>query len=321
MNDSRSMRSAPHAQNPRNEEHEAADAAAILRDDVLIDALAKGVLPLEHRQDPFVRALWGWGDHVANTASAVSASDLDMDAVGASLRTRNNGAYAPRTLSAVPGPTGGNALSGGYDASQTYAPAAIGDPTDELAQRRARWRKFRGGRRLLVSAAALVFGAASVGGVAAASVAEPGSALWPLARVVDSSRAQSLEARKEVRMQLANARKAADEQDLQSAQEHLQTALDESERVRSKDGQSQLRAEVRSLRQQLSSSPPTNDPSESSAPSPSNSPSESPSTSPSPSPSPTSSPGSSSASPSVSGSASTGESASRTTSRSHPAAS
>ena len=232
------------------------DATALLRDDVLLDALAKGVFPVEYADDAMVNALWDWRE----------------DVVGGPVQLDTSPALAAaQALQATPEPV-----------------------VDELAARRA--RRFGFGRRLAISIAAAFVGFGALGSVAAASVAEPGDTMFPLTKVVNSKRATSLEAREHAVDKLNNARAAARHDNPQVARKHIAAALADAEKVRNRDGKEDLQQQLVALQAELATPLPTkpsdpagtpspSDPSPSPSPSPSD-----PSPSPSPSPSPTGSP-------------------------------
>jgi hypothetical protein len=157
-------------------------------------------------------------------------------------------------------------------------------------------------RRGLGSAAvASALGLATLGGVAAAATqAGPGSALWPITRVVAADRVQSLEAAGRARdlLRLADEAAAAERHD--EAARYLAEAERDTSRVRLGDGERELRDRAADLRRRLGAPPaapePTASPSPSASPSgtpsaspsgtPSTAPPTGPSTSPSPAPSP-----------------------------------
>ncbi len=238
---------------------DAADELALLRDDVLADALAKGVFPAEYADDPLVGALWTWREDLVHgpveTMPLRAASQVRV--AGASTAPARERATAP-TASPVR-----------RDWSWLRMP------------------RLGGGRKLAVGFAAATIGALSLGSVAAASSAEPGDPLWRLAKVVDGQRAQSLEAREEAFDNLHQAQSAAQNNNPQTAREHLQDALSDAEKVRTKDGKAELSQELAQLESQLTEPEdperPSPTPERSGSPSPSPTPSESPSDSPAPS--------------------------------------
>ncbi len=246
------------------------DKLALLRDDVLLDALAKGVFPAEYKDDPLVSALWVWREDVVH--GSVEA-----------------------------GPAGVH--------SELDVPVDAAVPADRSAARPSRrdgsWLRMPRlamGRRLAIGFAAAAIGALSLGSVAAASSAQPDDVLWPLAKVLNAPRAQSLEAREEALDNLEQARSAVQDNNSDIARERLQEALSDAEKVRNKDGKAELAQELAKLESQLAETegpkqpkPPQRDNS-GSPPPPSPSPSEpssqppSPSVSPSPSDPPSASP-------------------------------
>ncbi|MGH3430111.1 MAG: hypothetical protein ACRDQZ_21500 [Mycobacteriales bacterium] len=244
---------------------EAADAVdiddlALLRDDVLIDALAKGVFPAEYADDPMVNALWSWREDIVHGPVALSP----VAAVTTFAETED--IHQPRP-----------AVRPRFNWSWLRAP------------------RLNLGRRLAVSLVAATIGVVSLGSVAVASSAQPGDTLWPLSKVVNGKRAQSLEAREAAFSRLRDARTAAESHNTATARARLEAARDDAEKVRDKDGKEELKQELALLQARLdgptgspSPSVPATDsppPSDSSSPSPSGSPA--PTESPSPSVSPT----------------------------------
>lgn len=248
---------------PRHPARSDIDQTALLRDDVLVDALAKGVLPMEYRDDELIRALLTWRDDIQATPFKPSPAL----------------ARAPEAALAT------------FDPTPHHDRELHGDQLDEL-EPAGRWRWFK--RPVLLSGALAAVVLGSLGSVAAANVAEPGSALWPLSKVVNKDRAQSLEAREDARDKLRDAKVALKQDDAQNALAQLEQAQAQAAAVRDQDGKSDLEQELQQVKAQLeqpSASPSPHEP----TPSPSSpTPSTSPSVTPSPSPSTTATPSSSS---------------------------
>ncbi|PZS08997.1 MAG: hypothetical protein DLM55_07380 [Acidimicrobiales bacterium] len=225
------------------------DEMAQLRDDALINALAKGVLPAEYAADPLASALWSWREDLANgpvelNPHAVLSSVATLNAplaVEAELAKIDNGTNhaAERKVLASKRRSGGLARP----SKSSSIPSWFRLPF-KLTQ-------LHLGRRLVLSMAAATLGVVSLGSVAAASSAQPGDVLWPLTKVVNAERAQSLEAREEAFDRLHEARSAAKQNKLQTARESLRIALSDAEKVRDKDGREQLRQQLGVMQAQL----------------------------------------------------------------------
>jgi hypothetical protein len=112
-------------------------------------------------------------------------------------------------------------------------------------------RQFGLSRRMSVAAAVGVIAAGSIGSVAAASVAEPGSPLWPITRVVYADRAHSLEARDSALSNLKKAKQAAAKRKPAEAKKLLAEALKQVELVRPGDNSKELKDQVVALQQVL----------------------------------------------------------------------
>lgn len=149
-------------------------------------------------------------------------------------------------------------------------------------------------RRAAAVAVIAAIGLGSIGSVAAAGVAEPGSPLWPLTKVVYEDRAKSLEAREGALSLLREAKQAAENNDPDQARRLLVDALQEAGAVDDGKDKDKILAEADAVRAQLAELTDPGDPS--TTPTPQNpataSPSPAPSTEPSnppssPSPSPT----------------------------------
>lgn len=260
------------------------DEMAQLRDDVLIDALAKGVLPTEYATDPLASALWSWREDLVHgpvelTPHAALSTAATANAHSAVEETRpvgiNTGTSHAAERKAAVARRSSSRLTQPSRFSSTPSWFRLPFKLTQLTQ-------LHLGRRLVLSMAAAAVGVVSLGSVAAASSANPGDMLWPLTKVVNGDRAQSLEAREEAFDRLHSAQSAVKKNKLQTAREHLQVALSDAEKVRDKDGREQLRQQLGVMQTQLGS--PT-DPAP--VPSPNQPPSPSPSPSPSPTPTPT----------------------------------
>jgi hypothetical protein len=143
----------------------------------------------------------------------------------------------------------------------------------------------RVGRSVAAGAIASAIGLASVGGVAAAATqAGPGSALFPITRVVAADRAESRQAAQRARLALDEAAAAADADERDQAAAHLEAAEQVAGRVRRDDGAGELRDRAAELRRRLAA--PAATPTASPSASPSASPGASPGASATPSPRP-----------------------------------
>ncbi len=260
------------------------DDMAQLRDDVLIDALAKGVLPTEYAADPLVSALWSWREDlvhgpveltphaVLSTTATANVPSAVEEAWSAGINTNANHA-AERKVAAKERRSVRLAQPSRFSSTPSWF---------RLPFKLTQLPQLHLGRRLVLSVAAATVGVVSLGSVAAASSAQPGSVLWPLTKVVNADRAQSLEAREEAFDRLHEAQSAAKKNKLQTAREHLQVALSDAEKVRDKDGREQLRQQLGVMQTQLGSPA---DPAP--VPSPNQPPPPSPSPTPAPTPAPT----------------------------------
>lgn len=90
-------------------------------------------------------------------------------------------------------------------------------------------------RRMSVAAAVGVTTAVSLGSLAAAGMAEPGSPLWAITKVVYTDRAESIQAREDARDALQKARDAAAEHQAALARRLLAEAQREAEEIRPDD--------------------------------------------------------------------------------------
>lgn len=230
------------------------DADAVLRDDTLLDALGRGELPSEFDDDATVKLLHAW---------------------------RNDIAHAAGLPEVEPSPVGMPAL---------YAPAGGADTGTEPAGRLVVGR-FRLSRRVLVAAAVGTIAVGSMGSVAAAGAAEPGSPLWPITKVVYSDRAESLEAREDALSLLREAKQAADHNRPEEAQRLLNTALEQADRVDGKKDKDKIEDQADEVRAELAAitepTPTTTPAPPAQSPEPSSSPA-APPPNPAPTPEPTS---------------------------------
>lgn len=211
------------------------EAGGMLRDDALLDALGRGELPDEARDDSTARLLFGWrADLVTAMPASSEPPTVEMPlwfGPGAGFEVAEHGLNGSRALNGSSALNGSNRLNGG-------------------APRGPRSRRLRR-KNIVLAVAVTVVGIGSAGGVAAAGTAQPGDPLWPLVRVVYAERAESLEAREDARLALSEARRAAGAHESQRAQEYLQIALKRTDKVRSKDGRAELNAEARRLQEEI----------------------------------------------------------------------
>ncbi|MGB3440259.1 MAG: anti-sigma-D factor RsdA [Actinophytocola sp.] len=120
----------------------------------------------------------------------------------------------------------------------------------------ARMRKKRRPRLLVpVAAAAAVLAIAFAGIGLAARDAQPGDTLWALSKVLYSERARSVEAAETVKQDLAQARAALTEGNVEVAKSKLEEANDALPTVMSEDGKDELEAQHQALLAQLPGSP------------------------------------------------------------------
>jgi hypothetical protein len=275
-----------------------ADADAVLRDDALLDAVARGDLPSSFSDDPTARLLLAWRNDVAPTDAlspealvAMVAATASEDTIGipvpddATLAAGAAGEGAPGDAT-QPATIGLAARQGRHEAdagqrTDTGAPPTPGRAAVLAAHARGllggrgsvtaharrlagagsgpRWRGIS--RRAAVAAGIGVLAVGGIGSVAGASVAEPGDPLWPITKVVYTERAESLEARQDALSALREAREAADRNEPEQARRLLDTAMQESDRVREGDEKAQLRKQVAEVQQQLAAmgvaGPPT----------------------------------------------------------------
>lgn len=138
------------------------------------------------------------------------------------------------------------------------------EPIDELVDTKlatvtvhaARMRKKRRPRLLVpVAAAAAVLAIAFAGVGLAAKDAQPGDTLWALSKVLYSERARSVEAAQTVMQDLAQARAALTEGNVEKAKAKLEEANDALPTVLNEDGKDDLKAQHQALVAQLPGSP------------------------------------------------------------------
>ncbi|MDQ1647309.1 MAG: hypothetical protein QOJ50_3493 [Cryptosporangiaceae bacterium] len=209
------------------------DAEAVRRDDDLLDALARGELTGEDDDDAIAQLLLGWRDDIVDHPVLVPHLN------------------EPQPVPVAP-------LQRGPADTRVIPAAAL-----------ERRRFLRVSRGMSVAAAVGVIAAGSLGSVAAASVAEPGSPLWPITKVVYSERAASLEARDGALSKLKKARRAAEKRNPVEAKHLLDEALRQVSQVRGSEDRAALEVQVAQLQQAIAAQPPAPaDPSASAAPSP-----------------------------------------------------
>lgn len=129
-------------------------------------------------------------------------------------------------------------------------PAYLDDGPSELT--RAARIFGRAGRRVVVAAAIAVIGVGSIGGVAAATDAAPGSPFWPIARWVNTERARSVQAAEDARGSLANAADSIVDDRTEDATRWLNRADSAIQMVMPEDGAAELRQRSNQLRARLS---------------------------------------------------------------------
>ncbi|MFL6072957.1 MAG: hypothetical protein ACJ73S_06110 [Mycobacteriales bacterium] len=295
----------PQPQHPLSDQ---VDIEALLADEHLIQSLAAGAAPAGYDDDPLTAMLCSWRDEARAGAEDVAPTSATHPTTAASPAATTIPAEAdsPR------------AQRGDRDPDTLIMPAVVdlddaelaGEDGDDdgaipLAGRTRRGHHRQQARRLRYAAvAAIVVGAFSLGGgMAAATVnAKPGSPLWPLAKVIDSDHAHSVEARMEVQEALRQAQKDAREGDTAQALERLRKAKEKLAQVKPDDGKDELSKQLGQLEKQVgavtpvpgptptSTGGPAPTPTPSAKPSPSDKPSDKPSPTPPASPPATSSP-------------------------------
>jgi hypothetical protein len=128
-------------------------------------------------------------------------------------------------------------------------------PLPVAAERRLEVLRRRVGRGVTVAAVASAVGLGSLTGMAAAAThAQPGSALWPIARMVIPERAESRQAAYHARDWMDRAAAAAAEDRRDQAAHYLDQAEQDARRVRGDDGARELRDRAAELRRQLAAS-------------------------------------------------------------------
>jgi hypothetical protein len=117
--------------------------------------------------------------------------------------------------------------------------------------RRASGLLTKAGRRIIVAAAALVIGLGSVGGLAAATGAGPDSTFWPVALALNTERARSVQAAKDVKALLDSAETEIRNGQLDPAADKLSQANQLLPRVQNEDQGPQLRIRLGDLNNRL----------------------------------------------------------------------
>ncbi len=241
------------------------DADAVLRDDLLLDALGRGEMLPDYDDDATARMLLAWRDDLATAAGLpdFELAPADLPEFEPVHTTADLPEVAPvRSIGTAKVPV---------------------TPVEES-------RRFRWTRRMTVAAAFTAFAAGSVGSVAAAGVAEPGSPLWPITKVVYEDRAKSLEAREGALSLLREAQDAAENNDPERARELLDTALATAGDVVDEADRDKIMAQADKVEEQLAEPPVDPSPSTTPSPDPQPSPSTEPSAEPSPSTPPSTEP-------------------------------
>jgi uncharacterized membrane protein len=295
----------PQSQHPLSDQ---VDVEALRADEHLVQALAGGAAPAGYDDDPLVAMLSIWRDEArAGAEDAVPTTHPTVAPLTAATTVPTE-AGSPRT----PGTAGAGATArpaADRDPDTLIMPAivdlddgaeaavdAVDDDDDgvtPLAGRPRHRHHRQQARRLRYAAvAAIVVGAFSLGGgMAAATVnAKPGSPLWPLAKIIDSGHAHSMEARMEVQQALRDAQRDAREGDTAQALERLRKAKEKLAQVKPDDGKDELTKQIGQLEKQVGAVPlpgPTPTPTGGPVPSPTPSSHPTPSTPPSDNPSPT----------------------------------
>lgn len=289
----------PQSQHPLNDQ---VDLEALYADEHLVQALAGGAAPAGYDDDPLVAMLSVWRDEARGGAEDAVPTTHPTAATSTAATTVPTEAGSPRTPGTADAGTDRDpdtlimpALVDLDDGAE--APVDAEDDDDDgvtpLAGRPRRGHHRQQARRLRYAAvAAIVVGAFSLGGgMAAATVnAKPGSPLWPLAKIIDSDHAHSVEARMEVQEALRQAQKDAREGDTAQALERLRKAKQKLAQVKPDDGKDELTKQLGQLERQVGAVPlpgPTPTPTGGPVPSPTPSSHPTPSSPPSDNPSPT----------------------------------
>jgi hypothetical protein len=213
------------------------DLDAVARDDILIDALARGEDP--GSDDHIMELLHRWREHLALDDDPIA----EIDGFGPGF-----GPGADRGAGRGAGLGGGvNGFSHGYGGGASAHPD--GRRTRRHARPAAHGRLVAlASRRAVVAAAAAAAAVASLTGVAAAAgTADPGSPLWPITQVVSPERAHSLTARQEAYDLVSRARETA-RTDPSAAIELLNEAERKAGEVRTQDDQAMILATVAGIK-------------------------------------------------------------------------
>jgi len=140
------------------------------------------------------------------------------------------------------------------DLDAAVAAVVAGVQAQEFAARRRRSGRMRHLAPLAAAAAIIV---AVVSGVGLGSQnAVPGDTLWPIQKVVDPERAESVEAKVEVESRLEEVRTALANGDTATAAKLLETIRTQIPAVRGQEGQPQLSQEQEFLAAKLADTPP-----------------------------------------------------------------
>jgi hypothetical protein len=291
----------PQSQHPLSDQ---VDLEALYADEHLVQALAGGAAPAGYDDDPLVAMLSVWRDEAragaedaVPTTHPTAATTVPTDAgsprtpatAGAETVARPPADRDPDTLimpAVVDLDEGAETAPGGEDGDDDGIIPLAGRPRHGHHRQQARRLRY-------AAVAAIVVGAFSLGGgMAAATVnAKPGSPLWPLAKIIDSGHAHSVEARMEVQEALRQAQKDAREGDTAQALERLRKAKEKLAQVKPDDGKDELTKQLGQLEKQVGAVTPvpgpTPTPTGGPVPTPTPSSHPSPSSPPSDNPSPT----------------------------------
>jgi hypothetical protein len=140
------------------------------------------------------------------------------------------------------------------DLDAAVAAVVAGVQAQEFAARRRRSGRLRHLAPLAAAAAIIV---ATVSGVGLGSQnAVPGDTLWPIQKVVNPERAESVEAKVEVESRLEKVRTALANGDTATAASELQAIRTQIPAVRGQEGQPQLTQEQEFLAAKLADTPP-----------------------------------------------------------------
>ncbi|GIG57474.1 hypothetical protein Lfu02_18460 [Longispora fulva] len=248
----------------------------LARTDALLDALGRG--DAAPAGDPLLAALAGWREDVASGGPGLLMASDHLAASGHAAAGDDHEPGAEPEFGAAPaakalvgsGDTAApsNASADGEAAAPGAAPARNGTPRrlpharqapgtlrraapaalPEKKDPRVGFRRPRSRRRLALAAAAVIVLAAGGAGVAASASARPGSALWPVTRLVYADRAASTLAETEAENSLNLATQALDTGRPEDASRHLADAEKWLSRVRSDGAVRRLRERTEDLR-------------------------------------------------------------------------